>query len=212
MAPSDDVIQAIVRGQRPPDGELAGVAFDGKTLPRREEIVPWDLSGVNLRGTVFTRLDLSSANLKSADLSGTVFRNVNLGNADLREVSAAGAIFEDVNLAYADFAKADLRGAVFSYVNLADVGFKDADLSGAAVNGVRFSMNGCTHTLGMKEALNHRYRPASYPFVAGVSGDAGIRRFIENRAEAKRCLREARAAETEARDALAEAGEVGEAK
>jgi hypothetical protein len=44
------------------------------------------------------------------------------------------------------------------------------------------------------------------------SGDAGIRRFIENRAEAKRCLREARAAETEARDALAEAGEVGEAK
>jgi Pentapeptide repeats (8 copies) len=172
VAPMDAVIEAIVKGQRPEAGELLGVKLDGKRLPRREKVVPWNLTEMNLRGSVFTRLDLDHVVLKGADLSGAVFRNVNLGHADFRDASAAGAVFEDVNLAYADFSGADLRGAVFSFANLADICFKDADMKGAAVNGVRFSMNGVTHTLGLKEALNHRYRNVGYPFAAGVSGDA----------------------------------------
>jgi hypothetical protein len=127
---------------------------------------------VNLRGTVFTRLDLAGADFRGADLSGAAFRNVNLQGAALQGVVGAGAIFEDVNLAYASFREGDLRGAQLSHANLADIDFKGADLRGATVNGVRFSLNGGTHVLGLKEALNHRYDPVSYPFTVGVSADA----------------------------------------
>jgi len=169
---SAETMEEILTGRRPSRAELSGATLDGKNLPERRQIVPWDLSGANLRGTVLTRLDLSRAKFAGADLGGAAFRNVNLSRADFRDASAAGAIFEDVNLAYSDFREADLRGASFSYVNLADVSFKEADLRGASVNGVRFSLNGGTHTLGLKEALRHRYEELSYPLVAGISGDA----------------------------------------
>ncbi|MEN8148339.1 MAG: pentapeptide repeat-containing protein [Planctomycetota bacterium] len=171
MEPKDEIIREILAGRRPADADLSGVTLDGKRLPKTER-KEWDLSGVNLRGVVLTRLDLESACFRGADLAGAAFMGVGLSKADFRDVSAAGAIFEDVNLAYASFRGSDLRGASFSYANLADIDFKGADLRGASVNGVRFSLNGGTHCLGLKEALNHRYREVSYPFAAGVSGDA----------------------------------------
>jgi hypothetical protein len=167
-----DDIRRILRGERPADAILAGATLDGRELSVRDRIVPWDLSGLNLRGTVFTRLDLSRASFAGADLSGAAFRNVNLQGAGFARIEGAGAIFEDVNLAYASFRDADLRGAQFSLANLADIDFKRADLRGATVNGVRFSLNGGTHALGLKEALRHRFGEVSYPFAAGVSGDA----------------------------------------
>jgi len=172
MEAKDLVIKEILEGRRPADADLSGITLDGQRLPARSEPKDWDLSGVNLRGAVLTRLDLTRAKFRGADLSGAAFMNVALGNADFRDVSAGGAIFEDVNLAYANFRGSDLRGASFSYANLADINFKGADLRGASVNGVRFSLNGGTHALGLKEALIHRYRDVNYPFVAGVSGDA----------------------------------------
>jgi hypothetical protein len=173
VEPPSKVIRAIMKGDRPPTGvDLSGVTLDGKQFPRREREIEWDLTGTNLRGAVLTRLDLGGARFVGADVSGAAFRNVSLSQADFHQASAAGAIFEDVNLAFATFREADLRGASFSYVNLADINFKDADMRGASVNAVRFSLNGGTHALGLKEALNHRYHPVSYPFVVGVSGDA----------------------------------------
>ena len=172
MGASEELILEVLSGRKPVGGDLCGLTLDGKVLPRREHIVPWDLSGVSLRGAVLTRLDLSDANFRGADLSGAAFRNVNLEGADFSESGAAGAIFEDVNLSYGEFRDADLRGAAFTFANLADVSYKGADMRGVSVNAARLTMNGGTHTLGMKEALRHRYRRVSYPFVAGVSGDA----------------------------------------
>jgi len=172
MEPKDELIREILAGHRPADADLSGITLDGKRLRARSESVQWDLSGLNLRGAVLTQLDLKGARFRGADLSGAAFMKVGLQEADFRDVSAGGAIFEDVNLAYASFRGSDLRGASFSYANLADINFKGADLRGASVNGVRFSLNGGTHALGLKEALNHRYREVSYPFVAGVSADA----------------------------------------
>lgn len=170
--PGKEVIRKILAGEKPEGAALAGVTLDGRELPARERVVAWDLAGQNLRGTVFTRLDLSAAKFEGADLAGAHFRNVNLTRASFRGAGGGGAIFEDVNLAYASFREADLRGAQFSLANLADIDFKGADLRGATVNGVRFSLNGGTHTLGLKEALRHRFGDVSYPFAAGVSGDA----------------------------------------
>ena len=172
MSTSEDLILQVLAGRTPEGGDLAGVTLDGKRLPRRERVVPWALGGVSLRGAVLTRLDLRDADFRGSDLSGAAFRNVNLERADFSEAVVGGAIFDDVNLAYAKFLDADLRGAAFSFANLADVSFKGADMRGASVNAARLTMNGGTHTLGMKEALRHRYRRVSYPFVAGVSGDA----------------------------------------
>ena len=53
MTPSEAVIRTIVRGERPPQGEMVGVALDGKSLPRREEVrregVPAQSYGWNSR-------------------------------------------------------------------------------------------------------------------------------------------------------------------
>ncbi len=171
MQPSAETIRAILEGKRPTE-DLSGVTLDGKRLPRRDRVAPWNLSGVILRGAVLTRLDLTEAKFTNADLSGAAFRGVNLLRADFTGATAAGALFNDVNLAYAEFRDADLRGAAIAYANLADVSFRDADLHGASVNAVRLSLNGSTHALGLKEALNERYGRVSYPFAAGVSGDA----------------------------------------
>ena len=172
MKPDMDMIRVVLDGGKPAGREFAGCTLDGRQMPARERKAPWNLSGVNLRGTVFTRLDLKGADFQGADLSGAAFRNVNLQGARFHGVAGAGAIFEDVNLAYASFREGDLRGTQFSLANLADIDFKGADLRGATVNGVRFSLNGGTHVLGLKEALNHRYRKVSYPFAVGVSADA----------------------------------------
>jgi hypothetical protein len=172
MELTEGLFQELMEGRRPADADLSGITIDGKRMPERDEVVAWDLSGVNLRGAVLTRLDLTGARFRGADLAGAAFMNVALSGADFRDVSAGGAIFEDVNLAYASFRGSDLRGTSFSYANLADINFKGADLRGASVNGVRFSLNGGTHCLGLKESLIHRYRDVTYPFVIGVSGDA----------------------------------------
>jgi len=148
--------------------DLAGVRLAGAEA---ERLRGGDLSRASLRGASFEELDLSGARLAEADLSGAVFRNVNLSGADLRRATCRGALFTDVNLAYATFAEGDLRGAIFFDANLADTSFKEAHLEGCVVDAVRLSLNGGTHTLGLKEALRVLAQEESYPYAAGVSGD-----------------------------------------
>lgn len=183
MQPDPEQLKALYSGKHPEDLDLSGAELDGDSMPLPESGEPFDLTGANLRGTVFSRLDLRRAKLAGADLSGAVFRNVDLGHADFTWCTAVGAVLEDVNLSYTRWREADLRGMSISFANLTDTSFKGADLRGAEVNAVRFSMNGGTHVLGLKEALSDRYGPVSYPFGAGVSGDAFWMSYAVDRGE-----------------------------
>lgn len=147
---------------------LAGLVFP-KDLPAGK---PLDFSGGDLRGATFAELDLSGARFDSADLSGASFRNVTLQGARFDGCAARGAVLGDVNLAFASFQGADLRGAMVFNANMADISLKGAALDGAEVNAIRLSLNGGTHVLGLKEALRALAGESSYPYIAGVSGDA----------------------------------------
>jgi hypothetical protein len=159
--------ERAARGDPLGDLPLAGVSF-----PREFAAGPLDFSGGDLRGATFADLDLSGARFSDADLSGASFRGVTLMRANFDGCAARGAVFRDVNLAYASFQKSDLRGALIFDANLADISFKGATLEGAEVDAIRLSLNGGTHVLGLKEALRSLAGESSYPYIAGVSGDA----------------------------------------
>lgn len=171
--PGDPRLGAVaVRAERgePLAGlDLAGLRFTEGDLPAG---APPDFRGADLRGATFRSMDLSGGRFAEAQLGGAAFHNVNLSRADFRGCSARGAVFTDVNLAYASFEGADLRGALFFDANMADISFKGASLEGSEVEAIRRSLNGGTHVLGLKEALRALAGERSYPYVAGVSGDA----------------------------------------
>jgi hypothetical protein len=149
--------------------QLSGLAFTSADLPPGK---PVDFSGAELRGAKFANLDLSAARFLGCDLSGATFHNVNLTRANFARCAGRGTVFTDVNLAYAGFEESDLRGALFFDANMADISFKGASLDGSEVDAIRLSLNGGTHVLGLKEALRSLAGIESYPYIAGVSGDA----------------------------------------
>lgn len=162
-------LERLAAGESLRGADLSGVRFHGGAFPRESVL---DLAGADLRGAHFENMNLSHASFTEADLSGAAFRNVNLTRADLRGCAARGALFTDVNLVSANFAGADLAGCLIFDANMADVSFKGASLTGAEVDSIRLSLNGSTHVLGLKEALRALAHEESYPFIAGVSGDA----------------------------------------
>lgn len=172
VGPDDSRIQVVTehaaRGVPLGNLPLAGLAFP-RDLPSDK---PLDFRGGDLRGATFADVNLSGARFDGADLSGASFRNVALTGATFDGCAARGAVFGDVNLAYASFDQADLRGALLFNANMADISLKGAALDGAEVNAIRLSLNGGTHVLGLKEALRALAGESSYPYIAGVSGDA----------------------------------------
>jgi uncharacterized protein YjbI with pentapeptide repeats len=163
-----------VAGRLGEGASLAGLELGGMTFTRGDLVSrsPVDFGATDLRGATFASLDLTGARFADCDLSGASFHNANLTRADFRRCSARGAVFTDVNLAYATFAESDLRGALFFDANMADISFKGAALDGSEVDAIRLSLNGGTHVLGLKEALRALAGESSYPYIAGVSGDA----------------------------------------
>ncbi len=170
----DDPRLAIVQSYAANGTPLRGLEFNGITLTSGDlgSAGALDFSQCDLRGVTFAHVDLSDCLFREADLSGASFLNANLTRADLRGCSARGAVFTDVNLAYSQFAESDLRGSLFFNANMADISFKGASLDGSEVDAVRLSLNGGTHVLGLKEALRGLADESSYPYIAGVSGDA----------------------------------------
>ncbi len=165
---------AAVRERAAAGQPLHGLDLRGLSLTAKDlaSDVALDFEGADLRGCTFLNADLTKASFFEADLSGAAFHQVTLAGADLRHVVARGAMFTDVNLAYARFTESDLRGTLFFDANMADISFKGAKLDGSEVDAVRLSLNGCTHVLGLKEALRSLAEVSSYPYIAGVSADA----------------------------------------
>jgi uncharacterized protein YjbI with pentapeptide repeats len=163
-----EAIERALRGEPLGDLDLSGLAFPREFASPR----PLVFTGADLRGATFRDLDLSGARFDDTDLSGASFRNVNLTRATFDRCAARGAVFGDVNLAYASFLGSDLRGALVFDANMADISLKGAAVDGAEVNAIRLSLNGGTHVLGLKEALRALAGESSYPYLAGVSGDA----------------------------------------
>ena len=71
-----------------------------------------------------------------------------------------------------DESGAAARGMFMSIAGVPIDTFKGAALEGSAVDAIRLSLNGGTHVLGLKEALRSLAGESSYPYIAGVSGDA----------------------------------------
>ena len=157
------------KGEGLAQAELAGMTLTGEEL---KSDGPLDFRGADLRGVQFLHADLSGARFGEADLSGASFQNVNLAGASFHRCASRGSTFADVNLAYASFQDSDLRGSLFFDANMADISFKGASLDGTEVDAIRLSLNGSTHVLGLKEAICSLAGPESYPFIAGMSGDA----------------------------------------
>ena len=78
-----------------------------------------------------SEIDLSNKNLAGIDLRGTVVTKINLEHADCSGADLRGLQFAQANCISATFVGADLRGAnlAFGYFNAAD--FRGADLRGA---------------------------------------------------------------------------------
>ena len=163
------VAECAARGQSLSGLSLCGLTFTGSDLASDR---PLDFVGADLRGATFATLDLTGARFTEADLSGASFHTVTLASADFARCAARGTTFTDVNLVYSNFADSDLRGALFFDANMADISFKGASLDGSEVDAIRLSLNGGTHVLGLKEALRGLAGESSYPYIAGVSGDA----------------------------------------
>jgi len=157
------------RGAPLAERDLCGLTFSDGDLA---SAMPIDFRGADLRGATFVNLDLTGARFEEADLCGSSFHNVTLMRCDFSRCAARGTTFTDVNLAYASFAESDLRGSLFFDANMADISFKGASLDGSEVEAIRLSLNGGTHVLGLKEALRSLVGESSYPYIAGVSGDA----------------------------------------
>jgi hypothetical protein len=163
------VRELIAKGESLAHADLAGITLSGRDLA---DAASHDFRGADLRGARFVQADLAGALFAEADLCGASFQNVNLSGANFERCAGRGATFADVNLAYATFRESDLRGSLFFDANMADISFKGAALDGSEVDAIRLSLNGSTHVLGLKEAVCSLADPVSYPFIAGVSGDA----------------------------------------
>jgi len=163
------VRELVAAGTSLAQADLSGITLAGRDLATDGV---HDFRGADLRGARFVHADLAGARFSEADLSGASFQNVNLSGADFRRCAGRGTTFADVNLAYASFDESDLRGSLFFDANMADISFKGASLDGSEVDAIRLSLNGSTHVLGLKEAVNSLAERVSYPFLAGVSGDA----------------------------------------
>lgn len=87
-----------------------------------------DCSGLDLRGRIFNRAELTGANFSGADLEGASFVGARLTEADL----------SDANLARADF-----RGAVLARANLQGASVRQANFRGASL--VRANLLGIRH-------------------------------------------------------------------
>ncbi len=100
-----------------------------------------DLSGAKLRGSRFSRADLSGVNLSKADahrvkfltakLKGVNFDGARLTEADFTKADLSGASFVGADLRRARLFRADLRGANLTNAKMTDADMLNADLSGA---------------------------------------------------------------------------------
>ena len=124
-----------------------GVGVWNKWREEHPDIQP-DLSGANLRNTVFLNID-EAANLRGANLRDANLQDCNLGKADFSEADLSKASFNssiaistnfsstilrgtdlaNAKLFYCNLHKADLRGASFDQTNFTGVILIDANFS-----------------------------------------------------------------------------------
>jgi uncharacterized protein YjbI with pentapeptide repeats len=116
-AAATDVSNCPSAGTRPPNDFLR------LTREARPPLCKADLTGADLRGADFSKVDLCEADLRGANLSGA-----KLGEADLRKVNLRGANLPGADLHEADLREADLRGANLARANLTGANLASANL------------------------------------------------------------------------------------
>ena len=97
--------------------------------------MPYDGSGLDLRGRIFAHQDLTGATFRGATLTGADFTGAKLD----------GAVFDGARLGYAVFLQADLTGASFAHATFDHTDLKQTRLTGTSfvgsdVTGALFSI------------------------------------------------------------------------
>lgn len=110
-----------------------------KCYLRGAELAGAQLTGADLRNTVFYEADLRGADLRKGDLSKS-----DLGRAVLMRADLSGAKLRGVDLTRADLLRArlvlaDLSGANLGRADLMEADLVAADLSGADLSGANLS-------------------------------------------------------------------------
>lgn len=121
-----------------PSGEAAAACTDAATpevqwvrcLMNERQLTGVDLRNAVLRGSSFSRGDLSGANLSGVDARRTKFVSANLQNARLD-----GASLRDADLTKADLSGASLRNTDLREARLFRANLKGANLTGARLDG-----------------------------------------------------------------------------
>jgi uncharacterized protein YjbI with pentapeptide repeats len=96
-----------------------------------------DLSGANLRGAYFEKVDLTGANFTGADLRGAVFKDCCVDNAIIR-----------ANLFAANISGSTFCGSDFTGSNLGEINAAFAEMGGCKMGGTEHSIFAGTNFQG----------------------------------------------------------------
>ena len=100
-----------------------------------KDLMP-DLSGVDLRRTELSTVNLSNTNLRGAQFREAILNKAELYIGHLRDTDFSRARCHEANFSGADLSRADFRGAILtganlSFADLNNARFKEANLSSA---------------------------------------------------------------------------------
>lgn len=92
-----------------------------------------DLSGLDLVGRSFWRVDLRRALLDGSDLAGANLDHADLRGASLQRARLVGASLWEARIGDADLGGADLRDAKLDHADLRGANLQGADMKGVSL-------------------------------------------------------------------------------
>jgi hypothetical protein len=111
--------------------------------------------GLDLRGAVLAKVDLTKANLSKALLNGADLTKGDLRWVDLSGADLTGAILTGADLYKADMKSAILNGADLTLANLEDVDLTGADLTKAILDRTKLRNADLSRAKGL-DRITHR--------------------------------------------------------
>lgn len=126
-----------------------------------------DLSGTNLSGGNWRKVDAAYSNFRNADLSRADFSHANLAKSDFFSANLSHGQFVDANLSRSEFADADLTRVDMSGTNLLGSVFRGADLSEATLTDATLSFADLRGAIGItpEQIAQARWSIANPPLM-----------------------------------------------
>lgn len=133
-------------------------------------------SNCNLRGRVFSGLNLSEANFRGADLEGAIFDGAILKQNDLTYANVNGASFRNCRLANVSFIRASVKNCIFTGSVITNSSFAYADLTGTNLSMENVEMRYCT----MENAIIDNTPQTPVPVLDSIRGRNLINVYVDD--------------------------------